>query len=100
MKPRTGFYMNILGLSAFGIFFLGLGIYALSTFLGHRNSPQLLVAGAGGVYLGLLMLWKALEWARPIKASPQNLFDVCPFCGAIVEKSAILCEKCGRQLAE
>jgi hypothetical protein len=102
VKPRTEFYVNVLGVSAVGIFFLGLGIYALSieVSLGHLYSPRLLVAGGGSVFLGLIFLWQAVQWIRPLKVTPRNTFDVCPFCGAIVEKSAVFCAKCGRQLNE
>jgi hypothetical protein len=98
VQPRTKWYANVLGVSAFGIFILSLGIYGL--FASLRGSSPLLIAGAVSVFVGLRVLWKAVQMIRPLHASPQVMTCECPFCGAIVPKDIDVCQKCGREIVE
>ncbi len=111
MDPRTSFYLNIFGYVAVGLFFVGLGIYAVSDslrslyFLKDTNLVDVqqyqlgLVLGAGSIILGSKIALGILPWIKPVKQVPQPVLGVCPHCGAIVEKGATCCTKCGRILA-
>lgn len=99
VRPRTRFYMIILGALAVSIFFVGLGAYAIIVSLELKESSRLLVAGLGCIFLGLIMFFKeTLRWIKPIKKAQNNTLAVCPFCGAPVEKETTFCDKCTRQL--
>jgi len=99
VKPRTRFYMIILGALALSIFFVGLGAYAIILSLGLKDSSRLLVAGLGCIFLGLILFFKeTLQWIKPIKKPHNNTLAVCPFCGAPIEKETTFCDKCKRQL--
>jgi hypothetical protein len=95
--------MNIIGLMVAGIFFLGLGTYFLATFAGRSSSPNAragLLFGAGGaVFIGLTLMWRGIQWARPLRETPQNTPKECPRCGALIDKNAAFCEKCRSQLS-
>lgn len=65
------------------------------------NSPQTqraLVAGGGGIMLGLGIIWKSIRWVQTTKPKLQPTADSCPYCGAITEKSDTQCKKCGKHL--
>jgi len=96
--------MTIIGLVVAGIFFLGLGIYFFATFAGRSSSPNakagLLFGGGGAVVIGLTMVWRGIQFARPLRETRQKYPLECPYCGALTEKAATYCEKCKTKLAE
>lgn len=99
VKPRTRFYLIILGALALSIFFVGLGAYAIIVSMGLKDSSRLLVAGLGCIFLGLILFFKeTLQWIKPIKKAQNNTLAVCPFCGALIKKETTFCDKCKRQL--
>ncbi len=95
MKPKNRWYANVLGFVSVSILFLGLGVYALSIFVGNRSSPPLLVGGLGCVALAGRMLWQVIQWVKPVEPVREKP-SVCLFCGAVVEKGSDFCQKCGR----
>ena len=99
MKPHPDFYNYILLWIALSLFLIGLGIYGITTSIGHEASFEILVAGVACIFVGLLILSReVVPWIRPLKTTSQNTSEACPFCGALIEKGATFCVKCKRQL--
>jgi hypothetical protein len=85
-----------------GIVFLALGIYgAIFLFTvelpsGHISKLPLAVGGIS--VCGVLMMIKTYPIFIPIKKGSDMMKVVCPSCGALVDETEEVCEKCKRQL--
>jgi divalent metal cation (Fe/Co/Zn/Cd) transporter len=85
-----------------GIFLVALGIYGAYTAVieilaGYPS--KLILASIGIIILGSLMTRLTYQMFIPLKKKNNyNAIRVCPFCGALVEKNATVCEKCKRQV--
>jgi len=80
---------------------MALGIYGsynavIEIIAGYQS--KLILASIGCVILGFIMIRLTYQMLMPLKKNSYNVTRVCPFCGAIVEKNAIVCEKCNQQL--
>ena len=56
-----------------------------------------LLGGIGCIFVGSMFIAKSVPAFIPIKqqsAIPKS----CPYCGAIIDKNATVCEKCKQQL--
>lgn len=107
-RIRVGYAIGF----AIGIFFIALGIYSLYYFLavkqvmGNSTSPygNYGVAGLFCIFFGAIiarMLYPVfITFIFPIKKNDFNPARVCPFCGAIAEENATICEKCKQQIDE
>jgi hypothetical protein len=92
--------LEVFGGATIGLFFFGLGAYGVSISLMNLNdNPKLLYAGAGCIALGLIIVWKSLQYMRPLKPQTKFTVFVCPHCGAIVEEDVERCPKCGKNVA-
>jgi|WetSurMetagenome_2_1015567.scaffolds.fasta_scaffold174837_1 hypothetical protein len=99
VKPRTEFWANILGVAAFGIFFVGLGVYGFTLALNRPNAAQWWILGAASILVGASIIYRHVaQYLLPQEKKAGKPVEVCPFCGAIMEKGAD-CIKCGKQLS-
>jgi uncharacterized membrane protein len=88
---------------ALGIFFLACGVYGvfylLTVELPSGQFSRVPFAAAAGFFLGTVMIWQTHKIFIPL-SKVHSTTRVCPFCGALVEATAVPCEKCKRQLED
>ena len=80
MDPRRQFYLEVFGGVAVGLFFVGLGIYGVGISFANLNSNgRLLYAGAGCIVLGLILVWRSLQFMKPMKPVQQFTVTACSY---------------------
>jgi hypothetical protein len=109
MRGNTKFWLIISTFLAFGILFLALGIYVVSDYVLHyfgvlggadlsTLAQRAAIAGLGGFIAGFMLVRKSTQWIRHARRRTNLSFTACPHCGAVVERGATRCKKCGKQL--
>jgi len=92
----TKHFLLFIGIGLF-LLLLGIGGFCFIFFRGVSD-PEALVGSVVCFFGGIGFLW---QMVKPLpKNVPKNKLDICPFCGAIIEKNATLCTKCKKQLTE
>jgi hypothetical protein len=86
----------------FGSLFLFAGFYLiirdyLSGYYSPLNSRAFFV-GIGGIALGLAFIWRAIRWVQSTDPKLQPKTNICPHCGALIDKNDVQCKKCGKPL--
>jgi hypothetical protein len=89
------------------VFIVGILILALGISLLYRVVTEELPSGyvselpyaaVGFTGLGLIIMIMSFPIFIPLKKNPFRRSVACPFCGALVEEDAEVCEKCKHQL--
>jgi hypothetical protein len=87
---------------AVGILFLVLGVYGVyylfTVELPSGHFSKLPFAAVGCLFFGLLIIKLTYKIFIPLKETKPVGSVVCPFCGALVEEDAEVCEKCKHQI--
>jgi hypothetical protein len=87
---------------ALGFLFLILGVYGmyylLAVELPSGRFSRLPFAAIAAIILGALLIWRTYPIFFALPKSSVSQAKVCPFCGALVDEDAEVCEKCKRQL--
>jgi len=90
VDSNTRFWINISAVIAFGALFLFAGCYLISDYLARYYNPQnsrAFFAGAGGIVLGLAIIWKAIWWVQTTDPKVQPKTNVGPHFGAVIDES-------------
>ena len=94
--------------AVFACLFILLGIYTLiSIFTSALNSGpvwqstvnlRFVIAAIVSIFLGSVLLLMTVPVFIPIKHKIWHAPQVCPRCGALADRDAEVCGKCGQQL--
>ncbi len=89
---------------ALGILFLGLGIYGVfylfTVELPLGRFSEVPFASAAGIFLGLILIRQAYPIFFPLPKSSISQSKICSSCGALLDETAEVCEKCKRKIEE
>lgn len=87
-----------------GIFIMILGIcwlhQVITVELPSGHFSKLPFAAVGSFIVGLIIVITSFPIFIPLKKNPFKRSVVCPFCGALVDEYAEVCEKCKQKLDE
>lgn len=89
-----------------GVLFVALGICSIVYFftvkhiMGHSTSiyGNYFVAGLFCFFFAFVILRLTIPAFIPLKKNNFVTIRTCPYCGAIVDEDAVVCEKCKQQL--
>lgn len=80
------------------VIFVGLGVYSVYYFFTIKNvRSTYLFGGLGIVAFGCVLIRAIYPIFVPLKKGVVSVGS-CPYCGAIIEEDAIICEKCKQQI--
>jgi hypothetical protein len=63
-----------------------------------RSSIVYLLGGVVCIFVGSMFIAKSIPVFIPIKQQPCVAMHCCPYCGAIVDEDAVVCQKGKQQL--